>query len=82
MLTNMIMVWLILLIFSFTTFNGTKRKANKLKESEVMKEALTKLIKITIFMMKKHLAHTINYEDFVCFIDSDLGDPILLEYLK
>ena len=32
--------------------------------------------------MKKHLADTANYHDFVCFISPDLGDPILLEYLK
>ena len=32
--------------------------------------------------MKKHVAHIVNYEDFVRFIGSDLGDPILLEYLK
>ena len=84
----MIMACLILLFF--TTFNlqhtiesiREKSKAIKLRESEVTKKALIKLIKIKIFMVKKHLAYTTKYKDFVHFIGSGLGDPILLEYLK
>ena len=33
-------------------------------------------------MVKKHLAHNANSKDFVSFIGSDLGHPMLLEYLK
>ena len=87
MLTNIIMASYILLFFTAFKLQhtiesmGEKNKTNKLKESEVTKEALIKLIKI-IFMVKKHLARTVNYKDFVRFIGSDIGDSILLEYLK
>ena len=59
-----------------------KRNVKQLKESEVTKEALLKLIRITIFLVKKHWAHTTNYEDFVRFIGVELGDTVLTEYLN
>lgn len=88
MLTNIILASYILLFFTAFKLQhtiesmGEKNKTNKLKESEVTKEALIKLIQITILMVKKHLAHNANSKDFVSFIGSDLGHPMLLEYLK
>ena len=40
-----------------------------------------KLLKITVFMVKKHWTHTYNYEDFVCFVSFDLADAALNEYM-
>ena len=40
-----------------------KRQRKEARESEITKEALIKLLKITVFMVKKHWAHTYNYED-------------------
>lgn len=35
-----------------------------------------------MFLVKKHWAHTANYEEFVRFIGSDLQEQVLGEYLK
>ena len=35
-----------------------KKENQKIKESEIAKEALIKLLKITVFMIKKNIAHT------------------------
>eukprot|EP00111_Clytia_hemisphaerica_P019691 TCONS_00058113-protein len=51
-------------------------------ESEITEEALLKLLKITVFMIKKHWAHTYNYKDFVEFVSFDLGDAVLKKYME
>ena len=38
-------------------------------------------MKITIFIVRKHWAHTTSYEYLVHFIGNDLGDSVLKEYL-
>ena len=40
------------------------------------------MFKITVFIVKKHWVHTTNFEDTVRFIDEDLHEQILSEYLK
>jgi len=57
-----------------------KKEVKKIKESEITEEAIQKLLKITVFMVKKHWAHTYNYEDFVRFIGMGLRDEVLNEY--
>ena len=37
----------------------------EIKELEITEEALLKLFTITVFLVRKHLAHSTNYEDFV-----------------
>ena len=59
-----------------------RREANEIHESGVTELALEKLMKITVFMVKKHWAHVSNYNDFVKFIGNDLKDLVLHEYLK
>ena len=44
--------------------------------------ALIKIFKITIFIVKKHWAHTTNFGDTVRFTGEDLHKQILSEYLK
>ena len=58
-----------------------KYEKQKIHESQITKEALLKLMKITTFMVKKHWAHTYNYENFVRFIGEELHDKVLSEYL-
>ena len=58
-----------------------KRQRKEARESQITEEALIKLLKITVFMVKKHWAHTYNYEDFVRFVSFDLGDAVLKEYM-
>ena len=45
------------------TFESLKnvQDAKAIKESEITEEALIKLIKITVFLVQKHWAHTYNY---------------------
>ena len=38
-------------------------------------------MKITVFIVRKHWAHTASYEDLVRFVGNDLGDSVLKEYL-
>ena len=57
-------------------------KKQKLCESEITKAALTKMFKITVFIVKKHCSHTTNFDDTVRFIGKDLHEQILSEYLK
>ena len=45
-------------------------------------EALIKLLKITVFIIKHHWAYINNYEDFVKFIGNNLQEKVLFEYLK
>ena len=59
-----------------------KKENQKIKESEITKEALIKLLKITVFMIKKNTAYTHNYKDFVKFIGNDLEDEVLSKYLS
>ena len=57
-------------------------KKQKLCESEITEAALIKMFKITVFVVKKHWAHTTNFDDTVRFIGEDLHEQILSEYLK
>ena len=69
--------------FQHTMENLNDKKENqKIKESEIAKEALIELLKITVFMIKKNIAHTHNYEDFVKFIGSDLEDDVFSKFLS
>ena len=54
-----------------------KRQCKEARESQITEGALIKLLKITVFMVKKHWAHTHNYEDFVRFISFDLANAVL-----
>ena len=58
-----------------------KRQCKEAQESQITEEALIKLLKITVFMVKKHWAHTYNYEDFVHFVSFDLADGVLNDYM-
>ena len=58
-----------------------KRQRKEAQESQITEEALIKLLKITVLMVKKHWTHTYNYEDFVRFVNFDLGDAVLKEYM-
>ena len=40
------------------------------------------MFKTTVFIVKKHWAHTTNFEKTVRFIGEDLHEQILAEYLK
>ena len=44
--------------------------------------ALITMFEITVFIVKKHWAHTTNFEDTVRFVGEDLHEQILSEYLK
>ena len=57
-------------------------KKQKLCESKITEAALIKIFKITVFIIKKHWAHTTNFDDTVRFIGKDLHEQILSEYLK
>ena len=59
-----------------------KNKVKKLKKADVTQEALLKLIRVTIFLVKNHWAHTANYEEFVQFIGVGQGGKVIAEYLK
>ena len=56
-----------------------KNKVKKLKEADIIQEALLKLTQITIFLVKKHWAHTANYEQFFQFIGVELGETVIAE---
>ena len=57
-------------------------KKRKSCESEITEAALIKIFKITVFIVKKHWAHTTNFQDPVRLIGEDLHEQILSEYLK
>lgn len=59
-----------------------KNKRNDGNESTVEEEALPKLVKISVFIIKKHLAHITNFEDLAQFAAKDWHDQILEKYLK
>ena len=59
-----------------------KKRAKAIQNSEITELALEKLLRITVFIVKKHWAHINNYEDFVKFAGNDLKDHVLSEYLK
>ena len=58
-----------------------KKGNQKIKKFEITEEALIKLLKITVFMIKKNITYIHNYEDFVTFIGNDLEDEVLSKYL-
>ena len=58
------------------------QQRKEIKEPEITEQALLKLFRITVFLVKKHLAQTTNYEDFVRFIGTDLKDDVLSAYLE
>ena len=39
-------------------------------------------IKITVFIVKMHLAHATTYEDLVRFVGNELEEPVLKKYLR
>ena len=47
-----------------------------------MKLALIKLLRNTVFIVKKHQEHTTTYEDLVRFVGNDLEELVLKEYLQ
>ena len=53
-----------------------------IQDSQTTKLVLIKLLKITVFIVKKHHAHTTTYEDLVRFVGNDLEEPVLKEYLR
>ena len=60
------------------TFESVKGKHKRLvlRESDIIEQALIKLLKITVSMVKKHWAHIKNYEDFLKFIGNDLNEKV------
>lgn len=59
----------------------TIKVCQEIKESEIMEDAIMQSLKITVYIVRKPWVHTTSYEDLVCFIDNDLGDLVLKEYL-
>ena len=53
-----------------------------IRNSQTTKLALVELLKITVFIVKKHQAHTTTYEDLIRFVGNDLEEPVLKEYLR
>ena len=53
-----------------------------LREPGTTKQAFIKLLRIAVFMVKKHWAHINNYEGSVRFIGNDLNEKVLGEYLS
>ena len=60
----------------------TERQRKIANEVETTEQALSKLIKITEFLMWQHIAHTTNYNSFVSFIGCELKEKVLEEYPK
>ena len=58
-----------------------KQQCKEAPESQITEEGLIKLLKITVFLVKNHWAHTYSYEDFVLFVSFDLADAALNEYM-
>ena len=58
-----------------------KKECQEIKESEITKDAIIQLLKITVFIIRKYWAHTTSYEDLVRFVGNDLGDSVLKECL-
>ena len=53
-----------------------------IRDSQTTKLAVIKLLKITVFIVKMHLAHTTTYEDLVRFVGNKLEEPVLKKYLR
>ena len=53
-----------------------------IRDSQTTKLALMELLKITVFIVKKHQAHTTTYEDLIRFVGNDLEETVLKEYLR
>ena len=58
------------------------QQRKEIKESEITEQALLKLFRIAVFLVRKYLVHTTNYEDFVRFIGNALKDEVLSAYLE
>ena len=58
---------------------GLQKQARQkeLREAEITREALVKLLRITIFIVQNRWAHTTTYQDFVRFVGGDLGEVVL-----
>lgn len=54
------------------------RKSSSLKHEQ----ALLKLLKKTVFIVRKHWAHTMNYEDVIKFVGIVLKDEVQCSYLE
>ena len=44
--------------------------------------SLIKPLKITVFIVQKHLAHTNNFESYIRFVGEELQEPVLAEYFN
>ena len=66
---------------SLETLENNK-EAKDVREAKLTKIAVEKLLRITVYMVKKNWAHVQNYNDFVTFIGRDLEESVLSEYLK
>ena len=58
------------------------KKLKHIRDSQTTKLAVIKLLKITVFIVKMHLAHTTTYEDHVRFVGNELEEPVLKKYLQ
>lgn len=54
------------------------RKSSSLKHEQ----ALLKLLKKTVFIVRKHWAYTMNYEDVIKFVGIVLKDEVQRSYLE
>ena len=53
-----------------------------LHDADITRQALVKLLKITIFIVQHKWSHTTTYEDFVRFVGENLEEQVLKEYLN
>ena len=59
-----------------------KQVQKRITEAEITHDGLLKLLKVTVFIVKKNWAHTQNFESFVRFVGEELEEAVLKEYLK
>ena len=64
-----------------------KQVQKRITEAEITHDGVLKLLKVTVFIVKKNWAYTQNFESFVRFVGEELEEavqlPLLLkEYLK
>ena len=56
-------------------------KKGHIRDSQTTNLVFIKLLKITVYVVKKHQAHTTSYGHLVNFAGNDLEEPALKEYL-
>ena len=59
-----------------------KQVQKRITEAEITNDGLLKLLKVTVFIVKKNWAHTQKFESFVRFVVEELEEAVLKEYLK